>query len=446
MKKLAGLFTVALLLLAQAGAVFAQVSDYEIIESFKNKQQYLLASIKAAQSLEQCAALETQIGELESAYAKHRKLLADGLYPGNLDSSVAALREQLNKSSERISLAEESKKDKSVIQVFSAKVKEDGQKIEQITRQNEEYKASLDKLTQEVNGLNARIRQLSTENAGLVESIRVLKLASKKDSESIAQMKALTEKLNANIRDRDELVMKMMDSLFGEYSKAGLTDAQKKNLFANIQGNDYVGKLVSTLDENVKYSESALFSAQDMRSIRDEQKKLSDKWNQIKPYVAKLYPDEQSRVRDIASVDSRVSDWKMRIDETMWKSIYHVFSEQKVDVGTFSNAGEFHARVLAYIDQQMRNPSRDAYQAFKRIWESPIRDQWLPAIPTEELSQQQRNEIEARITRWDKKVSALFLRWVLIAVAAIAVLAVVLVLTRKKKPTAAPPAENTPTG
>jgi hypothetical protein len=290
-----------------------------------------------------------------------------------------------------------------------------------------------------VNGLNARIRQLSTENAGLVESIRVLKLASKKDSESIARLQALTDKLNANIRDRDELVMKMMDSLFGEYSKAGLTDAQKKNLFVSIQGNDYVGKIISTLDENVKYSESALFSAQDMKAIRDEQKKLSDKWNEIKPYVAKLYPDEQARVRDIASVDSRVSDWKMRIDETTWKSIYQVFAAQNVDIGPFSNAGEFHSRVLAYIDQQMKNPSRDAYQGFRqKIWDSPIKDQWLPLIPTEELSQQQRSEVEARIALWGKKVSALVWRWVLIGVVGVAVIAAIVAMVRRKKPPVTP--------
>ena len=435
MRKIAAVFTASLLLLAQAGGVFAQVSDYEIIESFKKKQRSLLESVTAAQNLEQCIGLEGQIGALEAAYAQHRKLLADGLYPGNLDTAVAALREQLKKSSDRISLAEESKKDKAVIQVFSTKVKEDGQKIEEISRQNEEYKASLEKLTQEVNSLNARIKELSTENAWLAENIKVLKVAGKKDSESIAKLQALTEKLNANIRDRDELVMKMMDSLFGEYSKAGLTDEQKKNLFVNIQGNDYVGKLITTLDENVKYSESALFSAQDMKAIRDEQKKLSDKWNEIKPYVAKLYPDEQARVRDVASVDSRVSDWKMRIDETTWKSIYHVFSEQNVDIGAFSNAGEFHTRVLAYIDQQMRNPSRDAYQAFRqKIWDTPIKDQWLPVISIEELSQQQRSEIEARISLWEKKVSAIFLRWVLIGVAVVAVLAVLLVMVRRKKP------------
>ena len=435
MRKIAAVFTASLLLLAQAGGVFAQVSDYEIIESFKKKQRSLLESVTAAQNLEQCIGLEGQIGALEAAYAQHRKLLADGLYPGNLDTAVAALREQLKKSSDRISLAEESKKDKAVIQVFSTKVKEDGQKIEEISRQNEEYKASLEKLTREVNSLNARIKELSTENAWLAENIKVLKVAGKKDSESIAKLQALTEKLNANIRDRDELVMKMMDSLFGEYSKAGLTDAQKKNLFVSIQGNDYVGKIISTLDENVKYSESALFSAQDMKAIRDEQKKLSDKWNEIKPYVAKLYPDEQARVRDVASVDSRVLDWKMRIDETTWKSIYSVFSQQNVDIGPFSNAGEFHARMLAYIDRQMMHPSRDAYQVFRqKIWDSPIKDQWLPLIPTEELSQQQRSELEARIALWDKKVSALVWRWVLIGVVGIAVIAAILVIFRRRKP------------
>jgi hypothetical protein len=447
MRKLAGLFAVALVLVAQAGGTFAQTSDYEIIESFKQKQQSLLESVKTARNLEQCVAFEGEIGALETAYAQHRKLLADGLYPSSFDSAIGTLREQLKKSAERVSLAEESKKDKAAIEVFSTKVKEDGLKIEQISRENEEYRASIEKLNKEVQDLSARIQKLSGENKELLGSIKALQAESKKDQETIAKLKALTEKLTANIRDRDELVMKMMDALFGEYAKAGLTDAQKKNMFVNVQGNDYVGRIITTLDENVKYSESALFSAQDLKLIREEQKKLSDKWDQIKPHVARLYPDEQIRVRDIASVDSRVADWKMRIDETAWKSIYQVFTAQNVDIGSFSNGGEFHDRVLAYVDRQLADPSRDAYRLFReKIWDSPIKDQWLPVLSAEELTPQQRGEIEARIPLWGGKISAIFWRFVLVGIIGAVLLIAVFAVVWRRKRQATPRGEGTAAG
>jgi hypothetical protein len=434
MKKIAGVLT-ALLLLLQVGGAFAQQSDYEIIETFKKRNQTLLTSLKAAQDLRQCAALESEVGRLETEYAPHKKLLAEGLYPETFDTTIAALRDQSRRATERVRLAEESRQDKVKIADYSRKVEEDTKTIATITRQNEEYQASIAKLTQEVKDLSQRIEQLTNENTGLLEQIKSLQLESKKDKATIAKLQALTEKLNANLRDRDALVIKMMDSLFAEYAKGELSDAQKKDLFVSVQGNDYVGTIVSTLDGNVKYSESALFSAQDLKAIREEQRKLSAKWDEIKPFVAKIYPDEQSRVRDLATVDGRVADWKKSIDATTWKSIHQVFVGQNVDIGPFNNAGEFHTRLLAYIDEQVKNPSRERYQTFKRkVWDSPIKDQWLPVIPTDELTDGQRAEIEGRIALWDKKITALVQRWVLLGVFGAALLVAVVVMLRKKKP------------
>ena len=236
----------------------------------------------------------------------------------------------------------------------------------------------------------------------------------------------MTEKLNANIRDRDDLIVKMMDSLFNEYSKSDLTDAQKNNLLVNAQGNDYVGKIIATVDGNVRSVERTVMLPQDVGLIKAEERKVSAKWNAIKPYVGKLYPDEQARALELGRVDGRLSDWKRRIDDTTWKSIQQVFVDQKVDIGMFYTAEEFHARLLAYLDEQVKKPSRAAYRTFKsKVWDSPIKDQWLPVISTEELTAKQRSDIEERIALWGGKISALFWRWVLIGVLCLAVTAVI---------------------
>jgi hypothetical protein len=284
-----------------------------------------------------------------------------------------------------------------------------------------------------VQDLSARIQQLSDENTGLLAKVKALQLESRKDRESIAKLKELTDKLNANIRDRDELIVKMMDSLFDEYSKTGLTDAQKKNVLAVAQDSDYVSKIVTTIDGNIAFVETALLSPQDVKLIRDQQRRLAGKWDEIKPFVSKLYPNEQTRTRDISMVDGRLSDLKRRTDEATWRSIHQVFAGNGVTVDPFRNGGEFYNNLLAYIDGQVRNPSRETYRLFKqKIWDSPIKNQWLLVIPTDDLTEQQRSDIEARIALWDKKVSALFWRWVLIGVFGIVVLATVAVLIRRR--------------
>ena len=74
-----------------------------------------------------------------------------------------------------------------------------------------------------------------------------------------------------------------------------------------------------------------------------------------------------------------------------------------------------------------------------QIWDSPIKDQWLPVVPADELTAQQRGDIEARIALWGKKVAALLWRWVLIGgfAAVVAAAALVLLLRRKKAAPAA---------
>jgi len=434
MKKISGVLAVLVLLLLQVGGAFAQSSDYEIIQSFKKSHQSLLESAKTLQDLGQSDLLKNEISRLEGEYGQHRKLLDEALYPQSFEASVVALRDQLKKSTERIALAEESKQDKVKIVEITRKTEAVEKKIVEISAQNEEYRVSVDKLTREVQDLSTRIQRLSEENTGLLGEIKALQAENRKDKESIAKLQALTDKLNANIRDRDELIVKMMGSLFDEYSKADLTDAQKKNLLAIAQKNDYVSNIVTTIDGNIAFVDAALLTPQDVKLIRDQQKKLSVKWEELKPYVGKLYPDEQTKARDITMVDGRLSDLKKSIDETTWKSIHQVFTAQNIAIGPFHNAGEFYSHLLAYIDEQLKTPSRATYQVFKhKIWDSPIKDQWLPVIPADELTERQRLDIEERIALWDKKISAIYWQGALIGVFGAAMIALVAVMIRRKK-------------
>jgi myosin heavy subunit len=431
MKKAAGLLALLALLLVQVSGAFAQSSDYETIDSYKKRHRSLLQTIKEAQALAQRDQLEKEIVALEESYRQHRILLGEGLYPESFEASVAALREQLGKTSERLLLVEERRKDKV--------------QIAEIGKQNEEYRASIEALTRDVTERNARIQQLTEENAGLQGTIKALQLEGRKDKESIAKLQELTarlketnDKLRDNIRDRDELVVKLMDNLFDGYARAGLTDAGKKDQLAIAQDHDYVSKIVTTLDGNIAFVETTLLTPQDVRQIRDQQQQISGKWDQLKPYVGKLYPDDQTKLRDISAVDGRLSTLKTSTAAATWKSIHQVFAAQNVVLEPFGNAGDFHARVSAYIDAQLKHPSRERYQLFRRrIWDSPLKDQWLPLIPTDELTAQQRSDIEARLALWDRAVSALFWRWVLAGVLGAAiVVAVVVVVSRRKRPVA----------
>ena len=105
-----------LALLLQSGGAFAQTSDYEVIESYKSRHRALLESIRTAEDPGQPAALEGEIARLEADYAQHQKLLGEGLHPETFAGSIGTLREQLKKSTERLALMEERKRDKATIE------------------------------------------------------------------------------------------------------------------------------------------------------------------------------------------------------------------------------------------------------------------------------------------------------------------------------------------
>lgn len=434
MKKLAGLL--ALALLALPVWALAQVSDYEIIQTYKSRHRVLLEAIKASQDPGRHGDLESQVVTLEGDYAQHRRLLDDGLHPEGFDRSIAALRDQLGKTAERLSLIEERRQDKATIATISRKVEADAETIGVLSRENAGFREAIEKLTREVADLSGRIEKLDAENAGLLESIKRLQQEKRRDKASIAALEELTAKLRDNVRSRDDLIVRMMGSLFDEYSKSNLTEAQKHELFVNAQGNDYVGRIIATIDGNVDAVGRTVMLPQDVGLIKEEERKVAAKWEAIKPYVGKLYPDEQAGARDLGRVDGRLAEWRRSIGETTWKSIQRVFADQGIDVGTFGSAGEFQARLLAYLDQQINAPSRAKYRTFRsKVWDSPIKDQWLPVIPTEELTAKQRADIEERVALWGKKVAALLWRFVLAGILGLAVLtAVAVVVMRRRKP------------
>ena len=165
MKTATGLLTALVLLLLQVGGAFAQSSDFEIIDSFKKRQQSLLESIKVVQDLGQRDLLENEIGRLEGEYEQSRKLLGEGLYPETFEASIATLREQLKKSSERIALVEESKKDKVKIEEQTRESEAKDKTIKVQIAQHEEDQASLEKATRDMHEMSAQIQRLSDENA-----------------------------------------------------------------------------------------------------------------------------------------------------------------------------------------------------------------------------------------------------------------------------------------
>ncbi len=388
-------------------SLFAQVSDYDIIQNFKKSYQAIYDSVRTASSLEKCDLLEQKISSLKTEYSKHQALLNDGLHPDNFDGSFTKLNSQLSIAKEKNKLA---------VDLGSSNLQNDS-------------------LRQEVSSLNSRIQQLADENGGFLQEIKSLKLTIKKDKETIARMSKLIDKLKANIEARDNLVINMLDSLFIEFSKPDLNDVEKGNLQLTVNSKDFLRTILNTVNDNEKFIESASLTAQDVMFIKEEHKKFSGLWKKVSPSIGQLYPDEATKAQSIGMVDNKISSWKNKIEATIWKSIYLEFTKQNISVQQFKNATEFHDNLLTYIDLEMQQPSKEKFIAFNdSVWEPVIKDQWMAVIQSDNsLTEPQRIEIEDKIDLWGKNFSSGMWIWFVLGGLGIVFLLIIIALVIKLK-------------
>jgi len=162
-------------------AINAQ-SDYEKTQNFKNKYASLEQKIKDALSLEEVGALVESISAFKNEFADHKALLDKTLYPDNFSSAI----EKLEKAAEL---------------------------------RKGDFTQIVD-LQTEVGTLKTALTELNDQNASLLVQIKDLQFSQKKDQATINSLNRLVASLKANIKERDELVKGIVDSLLQEFTSA----------------------------------------------------------------------------------------------------------------------------------------------------------------------------------------------------------------------------------
>jgi hypothetical protein len=90
MKKVIALNLFALLFLILAAPVLAQ-SDYEMVQSFKERYQHIVEGIKTATSLDELNTFSAEIANLKRDFEAKKEILDQSLYPENFTSSIEKL-------------------------------------------------------------------------------------------------------------------------------------------------------------------------------------------------------------------------------------------------------------------------------------------------------------------------------------------------------------------
>ncbi|HVO76088.1 MAG TPA: hypothetical protein VMT35_18835, partial [Ignavibacteriaceae bacterium] len=183
----------AFLAFLSASLIHAQ-SDYQIVQDFKSKYQGLRQAIEDADSLEQLTEIQEQIEDFRNNSFANKTLLDKSLYPEDFNSSIENLRNALTLR----------KGDFTQITVLKTQVGE----------------------------LKVQVDDLNAKNTELINQVQLLEDQSKKDKEKISQLERSVALLKASLRQRDDLVMTMLDSLMpaAYRSKEELTAGEKQKV------------------------------------------------------------------------------------------------------------------------------------------------------------------------------------------------------------------------
>lgn len=371
------------LLLVIPAVVFSQVrSDYEIVRAFENESVAIATSIEAANTTVEIVDVESRILELDSTYREYRALIDRALYPDGFAGRLMKLRGQLMYAKDKITIIES--------------------QYERITE-----------LETQVRELSQQVESLAGENAKMLGEMKRLR-----DSKTtIDSLNAVIIKLRQGLRQRDELVFALVDSLFMQYDKdvAVMTDREKRGVAARLERRNVFSGIRQSIEDNVRFLEATELTGNDILKLSEEHEAFASKWSGLGKKLADVYAGTRTkRAAELATIDTMLSTWKGKLNGLFWRTLNNVFARTSVQVAPFSNGREFLANLTAYLDEEIRK-ARDEkdgqryfrYEAFAdSVWNSHVVPEWIPSmVRTGGLTEEEVKALQDKVDEWEDIVS-----------------------------------------
>ncbi|HLA68649.1 MAG TPA: hypothetical protein VJN65_03020 [Bacteroidota bacterium] len=361
----------------------AQVkSDYQVTQEFEKESQAIAQAVEIANTVVECVDVESRITTLEETYKEYKALLDRALYPDGFDGRIMKLRGQISYAKGKITIIET------------------------------QY-ARISELEAQVRELTGQVEKLSGENSAMLGEVKRLS-ASKM---TIDSLNAVIIKLRQGLRDRDGLIFALVDSLFLQYDKdaAAMNDKEREGVAARLERKNVFSSIKKAVNDNLQFLEATSLTGNDIAKLTAEQQKFESKWKAFGKKLANVYVSGKSaRAKEVALIDTMLTQWKGKLDGMFWKSLNGVFGSHQVSVTAFSTGEEFYANVSSYLEEEIRK-ARDEkdgqryfrFQAFAdSVWDAEVKPAWIPAmIEGGKLTRAQVDTLEGMVDEWSGIVS-----------------------------------------
>lgn len=400
--------TVVLMLTAVS---FAQ-SDYEMVQSYKERYQQITQGIKGATSLEDLNRLSDEIANLKRDFSAKKEILDKSLYPENFTSSI-----------EKLTAA--------------------------IETRSTDFTEIVD-LQTEVTSLKSEIDLLNQRNTELINQITVLETRHKKDVATISKLEKLVADLRAVIAKRDELIYGIVDSLMPKLSGdvSTMTQQDKEQVYTQVEKNNVIAVVKKSLRDNSRFLDVTTLTAGDLEDVKKQQQNFASMWKKIGPKLVDVYANKKDKVNELKEIDNLYDAWSNNIKREAWESIREEFSMNNINLPSFGNGAEFTAVIAQFISDEIKNygvkdktESEKTYSVFAdSVWFKSVSKDWIPyLLENNLLTAEQKESVEKKISEWKSTVFPTDLTWLYGLIVLVIIIVVVVLIFKKKKPNTTPP-------
>ncbi len=405
-------------------------SDLEVIQSFRQKLAELKTEIQKASTVQECVDISQRIDDLEKEYAANVELLNQAMYPDGYKGNIANVRMDLRLSQEKLGIIETQF---ARITELEGQVKALTGKVDSLSGQNANLLAQINRMGEEAKGMEAG----AASSKALIDSL-----------------KNVINKLRNNIKERDQMIFALVDSLFMQYDKpvASMKDVEKTSLSGRLQRRNVFTNMRKAIQDNISFLQTTELSSKDLVDMINEQKRFASQWKAFGAKLQGLYEPGKKGANEVKDVQNMLDEWGQKVDATFWHGLNLAFQERGLAVKPFNSGTEFKTNLLSFIDGQIDNAksgkkdeSFKTYEAFyDSLWQVQLKPAWMPLlVDSGKITDADRKEIESDVANWGSAVSPSRV-WIYVLIVIVLLIAAYFLFMRKKKPAAPPVAPPNP--
>lgn len=400
--------TLLIVLTLNFSALFAQ-SDYEMVQSYKERYKTISEGIKSAGSLDDLSNLTTEVINLKRDFSAKKEILDQSLYPEDYTSSIDKLL--------------------SAIELRQADF------------------AEITTLQTEVTSLKSEVDLLNQRNNELINQITRLESQRRKDAATIEKLENLVSDLQNTLRKRDELIFGIIDSLTPKLAGdvSTMTQQDKEQVYSQVEKNNILAVVKKSLRDNSRFLEVTSLNASDLDEVKQQQKTFSTMWQKVGPKLVDVYAGKGDKSGELKDIDNLFTVWSDKIRREAWESINEEFSLNNINLRGFNSGNDFTTVITGFINDEIKNYGVKSKEESERtfavfadsVWFSKITTEWMPYLLEHKLlSTAQKDEIEKKLAEWKSIVAPKDNTWLyaVIGLAVLFIVALYFILRKKKTP------------